>query len=120
MREIKFRAWCKMGKCMVDVIQCSFGEWIAVPVQVAEDEWELEQLPWNDIILMQYTGLKDKNGKEIYEGDIVSWNNQVGNQYEVYFINGKFMGCNELGSENDHIEVIGNIYENSDLLKEIK
>ena len=69
---------------------------------------------------MQYTGLKDKNGKEIYEGDILLTNNQTYN-YEVKFEDCSFgvqtkhygfinlIGCGEL-------EIIGNIYENPELL----
>ena len=72
--------------------------------------------------LMQYTGLKDKNGTEIYEGDIckdsVEYTTAPIRRHPGYF---SFMGCilgsDMLDQENMELEVIGNIYENPELLK---
>jgi uncharacterized phage protein (TIGR01671 family) len=143
MREIKFRAWGKD----------------------TNGDWYMEMSPHNDAILgrqpdcriMQYTGLRDKNGKEIYEGDVVKilhgeWASQhLGNdeqkvmtqeqyldsltkQYEVVFATDRFMGKRHIGynpwqtddegytytrltpDKFGYVEVIGNIYENPDLL----
>ena len=74
-------------------------------------------------ILMQYTGLHDKNGKEIYEGDIVKVRSYPSGYIntEVYFKDGKFAfdGSNYSFKDlNDKVEVIGNIYENKELLNE--
>ena len=73
-----------------------------------------------DVILMQYTGLKDKNGKEIYEGDVVKTSLGIGKvcmRLGCWFIEMQ----KELGYfHTDEIEVIGNIYENPELLKEVK
>lgn len=66
--------------------------------------------------LMDWTGLKDKNGKEIYEGDIC--NGRYG-RFKVFFSDGGFHPlCGDINAENDPrlIEVIGNIYETPELL----
>lgn len=80
-------------------------------------------------VLMEFTGLKDKNGKEIYEGDIVE-RKFSGNKAEIKFIDGQFCycdlvdnlsvrypNCNDIRTLNNWgYEIIGNIYENTNLL----
>jgi|SRR3972149_6087497 len=82
----------------------------------------------NDIVLMQYTGLKDKNRKEIYEGDIIKKDPLAGIYYSVIFEEGRYklFGKDAWGDYNRDIdiywhtyEIIGNIYENPELVKEI-
>ncbi len=94
MREIKFRAWDKRAKKMT-------GDVFFKP----ESE---------DVILMQCTEIKDRNGKEIYEGDIVTKEYTSGlHTLEVKWRG--YGGFSELYCSNK-FEIIGNIYENPELV----
>lgn len=107
MREIKFRAWDKeisrmfqlgtIESLLTDAQQPGTGE-----------HW----LTCTDHELMQYTGLKDKNGVEIYEGDVVLL--QGYGNYEVEF---PFLELYDAYPEGDVGKIIGNIHENPDLLE---
>jgi len=117
MREIKFRAWDKENKVMMDWEDIKYID--------------LDTLQKSSI-LMQYTGLKDKNSKEIYEGDIVHveavaygrnmkavviWKNggfmlKWEDEYESYI--------QDWAKDLAESEVIGNIYENPELLESDK
>ena len=118
MREIKFRAWDKLNKEMFNVEIMDFQK-----RQVYKDTVSYRK--FEDIELMQYTGLKDKNNKEIYEGDIVTLHNSryriIFNSEEARFVLKDVffeMDIPFTNNNNKRIEVIGNIYENSELLGE--
>lgn len=126
MREIKFRAWDKLRKQMLDVYEISFdSEQIAGFCEAEKKTYRLNPLD-DDFDLMQFTGLHDAKGVEIYEGDVVVYA-QNNLPVAVIFSNGGFSvdlrGPNHSGESflgtmlSQDIEVIGNVYENAELLK---
>lgn len=128
MREIKFRAWHKEKKII--------GEVLGVDIlhkEIYFSNGDVDCYGFSDfkyIELMEYTGLKDKNEKEIYEGDIVKLRNNHGigvvkyyNEWGAFVAeNVKFKPSVVLGMNycKEDIEVIGNIYENPELIKEVR
>lgn len=114
MREIKFRAWDKEQEKMYYVPAIYFSLKVAA-LGMGKDSIEVG---FDNVELMQYTGLKDKNGKEIYEGDIVEWFTK-GNEKERAQVSWwSYPGHWGWWPNNIYsMEVIGNIYENPELLK---
>lgn len=127
MREIKFRAWDKNKNKMYQVRGINFDNedlWLKI------NETQIMGANLFEVELMQYTGLKDKNGTEIYEGDIVKYTSELENGiFEVKYSNCRFYGLwieanfmdittdlFYLGCSNE-LEVIGNIYQNPELLE---
>ncbi len=71
VREIKFRAWSFINKDMKEVNYIDFGNRIAETKKDKLGCWDSFKVKDKELVLMQFIGLKDKNGKEIYEGDIL-------------------------------------------------
>ena len=135
MREIKFRAWAKGSKIML--INVGIHPFITE----LHDGYEWQQeggftigTKMENYVLMQFTGLHDKNGKEIWEGDIVEYtfsldrderSNETKERAIVQFQDGEFkprpyrFECEDYwySYELNDFSVIGNIYENPELLK---
>ena len=125
----KFRAWTEEGKVMYyDVYPFKDNTLL-----LSYDEISFDEVPASDFILMQSTGLKDKNGKEIFEGDIVKYKSGCNTYTEVVAYDKNFAGFGVKDAKANvvftfweiaedisltSLEVIGNIYENPELLGE--
>ena len=129
MREIKFRAWSKLlnkmlshedlNKTLKDLTKIEYIAGIFLPLN-------------SDVEVMQYTGLKDSNGNEIYEGDIVKIEDYFGEDIigRVIYDEATAGYVFHKGNERNYFQmtldlegyvhyVIGNIYENPELLEEV-
>ena len=132
-KEIKYRAWDKQKKQMVYGIEETYD---GLPYSELNEKVDLDIYnhmscfsSWlcGDYEVMQYTGLKDNNGVEIYEGDILYYtpfethSNDRVVEYKLGFYHGKLIrnGYSQLLHECiEDVEVIGNIYSNPGLLEE--
>ena len=124
----KFRAWTEEGKVMYYDVYPFRDDTLLL----SYDKIAFDEVPASDFILMQSIGLKDKNNKEIYEGDIVKYKSGCNTYteevaYDKNFARFGVRGANtdiiftfwELADDVDLIslEVVGNIYENPELLE---
>lgn len=147
MREIKFRAWdyddCKMYNVM-SYSPITFGEikpHVGIYPIGESKPVTVTQISTN-FKLIEYTGLKDKDGREIFEGDVLryldsyNWSTEYGYDFEDFLNVGRIIYDDKLARfditnksdisyddfiyEVENYEVIGNIYENKELLEESK
>lgn len=134
VKEIKYRAWDKKEREFINIKAFGFLEngevWYIQSIDDSENEINPPYFTGeSDLVIMQYTGLKDKNGKEIYEGDILFWDGYWG--YYVGFERGCFTAVplskvQRLNWEHrplrdiglDYWEVKGDIYNNPEELED--
>lgn len=119
-REIKFRAYCSTDDGLEMIyfgnMQCDNGLWF-------NSEKHIDNYESN---IMQFTGLTDKNGKEIYEGDIIKHKDPgySSEKWEVIFYSGSFwlaglprkIRIYNIGERQNECEVISNVHENPELI----
>lgn len=134
-REIKFRLWSKIGKKFIETDNPDLDFVInnnGYLYSIENFYGEIYILPQMDIEVLQFTGLQDRNGKEIYEGDILKYNFPYDGRLKhispvTYLETQSSFGVKDIyGNEiplyritaNNYFEVIGNIYENPELLEE--
>ena len=125
----KFRAWMKSPKWMCDVTNISFDSKLVDICQQGDTERSTEiYVEFDEIELMQSTGFKDKNGKEIFEGDILGTKDGLLNGVVEYksdlgmWTNSliRYNNFERLCNVANSREIIGNIYENPEILEDKK
>ena len=124
MTELKFKAFFKVDGQIYEVLSIDF---LNKEVTLWDKETAVNfEASFDEIELIQYTGVNDKNGKEIYTGFFVRWGLRV---YEICFdcgfymhdlskINPEYPITKEFKEAPDEFEIVGNIYENPEILKD--
>jgi uncharacterized phage protein (TIGR01671 family) len=125
MRKIKFRAWDAKKKEMLEMFLDDIGPGFLMDFFC--NAFEAQMPGENNVKIMQFTGLLDKNGKEIYEGDIVNariYGDDPFNPQPIYYEGSAFwvdykfpdFDRTSLCCFPEGVEIIGNIYENPEFL----
>ena len=121
MRDIKFRVWDNERNAMFNSKSVDI-DFLEGKIEITSDTIRYDEVYTDEIKdfeLMQYVGCKDKNNKEIYEGDIVKTKEHIGQiiySKGMFFIDVKGDFYLPIYNVSEFMEVIGNIYENPDLL----
>ena len=133
----KFRAWHINRQIMCEVIRIDFEQGIiTLDLETDDDEYYWMETDWNfsDVEIMQYTGCRDKNGLEIFEGDVIK------DKYDKIWLVQWYVGAfvitnkipdsdgqtstysyfNNLSNHHFYFEVIGNMWENPELLEVVE
>lgn len=121
---IKFRAWDTTNKEFVNDVMIDLSGKVYYNDKInIYSQWR-EVV---NIITLRYTGLNDKNGKEIYVGDIIKLKIDDKNLYIVEFSLGSFVLCSDFGEDyiignikTNYIEIVGNVHQNPELLEKVK
>ena len=128
--SFKFRAWDTHEDVMNRVDYIDFANGV---VGLSNEDVKDYEQPIHRVKLMQSTGLRDKNGVEIYEGDVINAENDMWSEYQtdpiveggVVFESGAFVVSDKYSGEKftfwvlEKIKVIGNVHENPELLEEV-
>ncbi len=138
MRKIGYRAWIKEEKKYVypKLIMVDFGTVAEIAyddIDILTDELIEHRLIIEDVVLEQFTGLRDKNSKKIYEGSLIKevvygrksviWEVRYSQDdccFELHRIRGAYFGDSLLGGDGSQYEIIGDIHRNLELLEEAK
>ena len=133
----KFRAWHIYKQIMCEVIRIDFEQGIVtLDLETDDDEYYWMETDWNfsDVEIMQYTGCRDKNGLEIFEGDVIK------DKYDKIWLVQRYVGAfvitnkipdsdgqtstyshfSNLSNHHFYFEVIGNMWNNPELLEVVE
>lgn len=128
MKELKIKAWLKKEKKMVSIIGIDFNyEYIRYTEDDNLFNSDYKTAEFKDIELLQFSGVKDKAGQELYEADVIKFNDGIDDIYGLISYDDED-GAYRVSYENitEHLleregdfEIVGNIFENPDLHEQL-